>query len=289
MDQTLNLRVALTDTLQTAQHGLAAARLQDAEKLMSALENGRFQFAAEPWHDVTAAKGHHGAQSPRELLLRPRNEKGEDFAPFPGISAMNDMGLSVSLDKVLVSAMLAQDTGHIAINIAAQTAESPEFWEWVNNDLPQKVAPVTPSNIVFEITEDGMADRACIAHMQDLKTQGYRFAIDDFTSSTFDETRLKNLAAITDFVKISGPSIEAGLKQPERLRETIDKIKAICPQAKLVAEWVKTPQEALRLQQDFGIDSAQGRSLPKTAHEFVLQLNAAATATTAPKGPGMAP
>lgn len=251
---------------------------QDAARLVCALESGHFSFAAEPWHNTSAAVLGSAGQTQYELLLRPYDSMG-GFPPFMGVNALNEAKLNVALDRVLVNAAIghaqaeyAKDS--VAINIAAETTRSAEFWSWIANDIRALHPHLDARKITFEITEDSVAEGALIDTLRAVKKQGYRFAIDDFTSTAFDNQRLRNLAEITDYVKVSGAVIEAGIKQPSRLKEALRSIRNVVPHAVTVAEWVKTPAMALQLR-DIGFDLVQGRELPMTASEFIVGVQAA--------------
>ncbi len=271
------LRASYEDAARAGRFDTAGS-LRDADRLLSALESGHFTFASEPWHNVAAAMMGTSGNTQYELLLRPYDSAG-GFAPFAGVNALNAAGLNVSLDRVLVSAALGfasheHPRDNVAINIAAETTRSAEFWQWVARDVRAIHPQIDPRKITFEITEDSVAEGALIGALRDIKKQGYHFAIDDFTSSAFDNIRLRNLAEVSDYVKVSGAVIEAGIKQPSRLKDVLRSIRNVVPNAVTVAEWVKTPAMSLQLK-EIGFDLMQGRELPKTPAEFIIGIQAA--------------
>jgi len=117
---------------------------------------------------------------------------------------------------------------------------------------------VQPSHIVFEITETAAVRDFSKARrmVQDLKADGYRFALDDFGVGFASFSYLKELPV--DYVKIDGSFIRR-LDENDFDRVVVEAIVKVARFSGVgtVAEFVETIS-TLRLLRTLGVDMAQG-------------------------------
>ncbi len=122
----------------------------------------------------------------------------------------------------------------------------PTFVNFTRSYLLDPLKYLHPSNhVVIEVVESAHADRSLYKRLADLKSEGYRIAIDDFVGTTSQ----RDLLELADFVKIDMRDINA------RGPGLIDAARA--PHASLIAERVET-EDALLECLDAGFDFFQG-------------------------------
>tara|TARA_R110002095_G_scaffold204994_2_gene188039 strand:- start:222 stop:1067 length:846 start_codon:yes stop_codon:yes gene_type:complete len=167
------------------------------------------------------------------------------------------------------------------LNIAVESALSPSFWEKID----KHVDGAPPSNFIFEILEHDVDVNADITHLYALKERGYRFALDDFSGDYKDEHRLAVFSDLVDYIKIDGPLVRAALDAPDsamaqKFHEIVENLQSNYPNAQLIAERVRTADEANTLF-DMGFSGVQGRDLkpedfPYTPEALALEKTASA-------------
>ncbi len=137
--------------------------------------------------------------------------------------------------------------------------------------LAEDSLPLPESRVVLEILEDVKVDDQLIARVKELKSQGFRLALDDFVLNENN----KQLVPHVDFIKIDIRQLTL-----EQLREHVRYLRQFSG-LKLLAEKVETEQE-FEYCRDLGFDLFQGyflerptivkgRSLDPATH-VVLQL-----------------
>ena len=102
-----------------------------------------------------------------------------------------------------------------------------------------------PDKIVIEVVESAHSDRSLHDRLADLKSAGYRIAIDDFVGTTSQ----RDLLELADFVKVDLRDVN--IRGPG----LVDAARA--PHAQLIAERVET-EDALHECLDSGFDLFQG-------------------------------
>jgi EAL domain-containing protein (putative c-di-GMP-specific phosphodiesterase class I) len=141
--------------------------------------------------------------------------------------------------------------------------------EYINN-VKQLAADnkIPPSSFVFEITErEAVRNRALVEKFaRDLKSEGFKFAIDDFGSgfSTFHYLKLFPV----DFIKIDGEFI-INLPKDHMDKIFVKSIIALARDLKIktIAEHIETA-EILQMVQELGVDYAQGYYIREPALEI---------------------
>jgi len=122
---------------------------------------------------------------------------------------------------------------------------------------------VPTNNVVFEITERKAIEdiMQVVSFVRELKSEGFRFAIDDFGSGYSSFYYLKYLPV--DFLKIEGEFIKTLPNSPTD-RVFIEGIVSVAKKMgiKTIAEYVEN-EKVLKVVKDLGIDYAQGYYLGK--------------------------
>jgi diguanylate cyclase (GGDEF)-like protein/PAS domain S-box-containing protein len=196
------------------QEGDAAERHQEMQwvaRINQAREEGRFELFFQPIVPIGSTRQ---AAPLYELLLRMRDERGALISPSAFIPAAERYNLMPSLDRWVVSQVLDKlvyrgDAGQspytLAVNISGTTLNDARFLDFMVQQLGASEVP--PGALCFEITETAaIANLASVVNfMNALKSQGCKFALDDFGSGLSSLTYLKNLPV--DYVKIDGQFI----------------------------------------------------------------------------------
>ena len=176
--------------------------------LQSALKENRFELYCQP---IVAAYGDGNAGPAMEVLVRLRNDAGEQVAPVEFLQAAERYRLMGLIDRQIVQTTLtALGRGaialpanrSIALNISGQTLADAQFLEFVVECFDSTGA--NPAQVCFEI-----AEAAVIANLEQarrfigvLHGMGCRFALDDFGSGLGSFSNLRLLAV--DYLKIDG-------------------------------------------------------------------------------------
>ncbi len=182
--------------------------IQWLQKLQGALKENRFQLYCQT---IAPAFGDEGGGPAMELLVRMRDETGNEMHPAEFIRAAERYRLMGLVDRWVVQTTLAAlgrgaiqvpENRSVAINISGQTLADTQFPEFVVECLDSTGA--NPAQVCFEIAES-----AVIANMDHarrfvgvLHGMGCQFALDDFGSGMGSFSNLKNLPM--DFLKIDG-------------------------------------------------------------------------------------
>jgi diguanylate cyclase (GGDEF)-like protein/PAS domain S-box-containing protein len=237
--------------------------------LQSALKEHRFELYCQP---IVAAYGDGDAGPAMEVLVRLRNDAGEQVSPADFLQAAERyrlMGLvdrqvvQTTLDALGRGAIMLPNNRSIAINISGQTLADVQFLEFVVDCFDATGA--NPAQVCFEIAEN-----AVIANLEHarrfigvLHGMGCRFALDDFGSGIGSFSKLKHLAV--DYLKIDGSFMR------NLARDTVNQamVTAMIKLArtlnfKVIAEQVEDDSsvEAARL---IGVDFLQGYALGRPA------------------------
>lgn len=244
-----------------------SGEIQWLQKLQGALKENRFQLYCQT---IVPAYGDDGGGPAMELLVRMRDESGNEIHPADFIRAAERYRLMGLVDRWVVQTTLAAlgrgaiqvpDNRSVAINISGQTLADVQFPEFVVECLDSTGA--NPAQVCFEIAES-----AVIANMDHarrfvgvLHGMGCQFALDDFGSGMGSFSNLKNLPM--DFLKIDG-SFTRNLS-----RDTVNQamVTAMIKLArtlnfKVIAEQVED-NAALDAARRMGVDYVQGYAVSK--------------------------
>ena len=252
---------------------LRLLEMQWATRIKDALKGGRFKLFYQPIVPVTSSVADippdHG-----EILVRMVDQDGSLIPPGAFIPAAERYGLMPDIDKWIVRELFSRKKLHYqtqwdnliqdknnpsclyTINLSGASLIEASFLEFVKQQMRDHKIP--PQLVCFEITETiaiTHLDRAT-QFMQDLKSMGCRFLLDDFGSGMSSFGYLKKLPV--DYLKIDGLFVKDILEDP------IDRamVKAIndighTMGLKTVAEFVEN-EAILRELYILGVDFAQG-------------------------------
>ena len=207
-----------------------------------------------------------------------RGEGGELIQPSSFIPAAERYNLMPDLDRwVLDQALVLADRSRngdgeagytLAINLSGTSLSDVSFLDEVARKVAAEHLP--PRALCFEITETAaIANLGNVARfMKDLKSDGCRFALDDFGSGLSSFAYLKNLPV--DYLKIDGHFVANVHKDrvDRRMLEAISQV-AEALDIRTIAERVET-RAILNELADIGVDFAQGFFIarPESVREF---------------------
>jgi diguanylate cyclase (GGDEF)-like protein/PAS domain S-box-containing protein len=236
------------------------------QRLHVALDENRFCLYAQEIAALNQDE-HDGARH-IEILLRLRDESGRMISPDSFIPAAERYGLMTTLDRWVVRnvfkliAQCALD-GHperpqalCAINLSGTSIGDDAFLDYLK--LQFRTFNVAPSMICFEITETSAIANldSAIRFIDELKTLGCRFSLDDFCSGMSSFAYLKHLPV--DYLKIDGSFVKDMLDNPvnRAMVQVINNIGHVMGK-RTIAEFVET-EHIEGVLKEIGVDYAQG-------------------------------
>ena len=235
------------------------SELNRVSELRDALEHDQFRLYAQPIQSLPSGRTSH-----LEVLLRLETQTGEIVAPGSFIPAAERYGLMQDLDRWVIRNTISAAASRfpnvsdaaLFINLSGNSLDDHRLVRYVRENL--KRARVSAARIGFEITETTAVRH--LGHAENLigqlKTQGHRFALDDFGSGLSSFTYLKRLPV--DFLKIDA-SFVRDMTQDTTAKAMITAIKQIghTLDIRTIAEGVER-EATLAALGDLGIDYAQG-------------------------------
>jgi diguanylate cyclase (GGDEF)-like protein/PAS domain S-box-containing protein len=265
-------RVAVFDPTNARQLGMEV-RLDVAERLREALDNGRLLLYAQPIVDLRAEPTRH-----YELLVRIREEDGTVLPPAAFLDVAERFQLIRVIDRWVISEALrllaaVRAQGRrvtLSVNLSVQSILDPELPDWIAAAIADSA--VDGHDLVFEVTETDAAVNFERANQltRRLKELGCGFALDDFGTGYCSLRYLKHLSF--DYLKIDAEFV-TGLASgsPDRLivRAAVQIARGLGKRT--IAEGVEDG-ETLALLAGYGVDFAQGFYLahPGPADEVLL-------------------
>ena len=241
-----------------------AGEMNWVQRIHQAFDESRFCLYAQ---DIVAlgAPRHEGLHI--ELLIRLRDRAGSLVPPGSFLPAAERFGLMGLIDRWVVMTAFrilaervadaaAEPIACCAINLSGTTIGDEAFLEFLEEQFATTRIP--PGMICFEITETTAITNlaAAKAFVDDLRSLGCRFSLDDFGSGMSSFAYLKHLPV--DFLKIDGSFVKNLLsnKVDRSMVEAINQIGHVMGKF-IIAEYVET--EALReALGHMGVDYGQG-------------------------------
>lgn len=194
-------------------HGAAPERhaeMQWVSRVTRAIDEDRLELYFQPIvpiGDNPERRGHY------ELLVRMRDENGRMVPPNAFIPAAERYNMMPMVDRWVLTHALehlvyrpdgeaGEDGYTLAINLSGTSLNDDKFLEFVVGAIDE-YRPA-PGTLCFEITETAAIQRLeRAAHfMNELKTRGCEFSLDDFGNGLSSFSYLQNLPV--DFIKIDG-------------------------------------------------------------------------------------
>lgn len=241
-------------------------RLQCSELVYSALAQGRFVLHGQPIV-------HLASQAPPmvELLvrMRPAHKSGGLLAPLTFLPAAERFGLITVIDEWVVDRAIevAVSGRRVTVNVSAKTISNHRQVDRI--EAAVVASGIAPGNIVFEITETGVADNLTAAHefAERMRSLGCALALDDFGVGHGAFTYLRHLPV--DYLKIDMQFVRDLLTSSEDC-QVVQAIIGVARQFGLetIAEGVEdeaTCDELRRLGVDYGQGHWLGRPGPLAA------------------------
>lgn len=244
-------------------------QMQWAANIQHAIDCDRFRLFYQILEPLSTE---HGNAQHIEIFVRMLDERDQLVPPGAFIPAAERYNLMPSIDQWVISNTLAWlgDRLHAdnsplncAINLSGASIGSTEVLERIKSDIERHRIP--SHYLCFEITETAaMLDpEAARNFIEELKSLGCRFALDDFGSGLSSFGYLKKLPV--DYVKIDGIFIQdmANNEIDQAMVASINNIAHIMG-LKTVAEFVED-KKTLGLLRQMGIDFAQGYLIGRPA------------------------
>ena len=231
-------------------------------KLQAALKNDQFQLYRQP---ICSLKDGHVEHY--ELLLRLKESKQRIISPRSFIPAAERYGMMKEIDRWVIEhafSVCAQDTENsprvcYSINLSGNSLNDEALLAWIVKQL--RHYQIRPERICFEITETAAIRNLNQAKqlIDALRTEGCRFALDDFGSGLSSFAYIKYLPV--DYLKIDGGFV-ADLEQDATASAVVAAINEMghVLGIQTVAEHVENAT-TLELMRDIGVDYVQGFAL----------------------------
>ncbi|HET6891119.1 MAG TPA: EAL domain-containing protein [Pyrinomonadaceae bacterium] len=243
--------------------------MRKVARIREALDENRFTLFFQPIAPLskTLRRGGH-----IEILLRMLGPENQLVPPSEFIPAAERYNLMPALDRwVIENAFAAYKKIHRergeeapntwAINLSGTSLDSDGLIEFIR--AKSALHGVPPKAICFEITETAAVaniDKA-MNFIWGLRTDGFKFALDDFGKGMSSFSYLKSLPL--DFVKIDGDFVKNVLQDKVSIGivQAINHVAQVM-QLQTIAEYVASP-ELLHKVTALGINYAQGYAVGK--------------------------
>ncbi|MEZ0298392.1 MAG: putative bifunctional diguanylate cyclase/phosphodiesterase [Candidatus Methylacidiphilales bacterium] len=196
----------------------------------------------------------------QEALLRLRDHDGSIIEPQVFLPSVQRSKLTKMVDKYVINKSIFYLRGHpdliLSLNISADFLSDSNLPKSLHELFLQN--EVDPCRVIFEVTEEEIASNFILACkvMQELRAQGFRFALDDFGAGFSSFAHLRDLPV--DLLKIDGSFTKDVADKPSH-RAIILAINEMAHHMGLetVAEYVQS-EEIFEILQDIGVDYTQG-------------------------------
>lgn len=206
-----------------------------------------------------------------ELLMR-INQDGRIVSAFEFIEIAEARGLINTMDLMVIEKAFkeiqrTQYEGILFINLSPKSLIVGDFINKINSFVNKY--NIQRDKIVFEITERETVKNFSLLEkfVHNLKSDGYKFAIDDFGSGFSSFHYIKKFPI--DYVKIDGDFI-ININKDEKDRAFVNSIVTLAKELKIhtIAEFVEN-QEIVEILDELEIDYYQGYHIGKPSDKFI--------------------
>ncbi len=206
-----------------------------------------------------------------ELLMR-INQDGRIVSAFEFIEIAEARGLINTMDLMVIEKAFKQikETGYkgvLFINLSPKSLIMGDFINKIN--LFADKYNIKRENVVFEITERETVKNFSLLEkfVHNLKSEGFKFAIDDFGAGFSSFHYIKKFPI--DYVKIDGEFI-INIDKDEKDRAFVNSIITLAKELKVqtIAEFVES-EEAVQILTNLEIDYCQGYHIGKPSEKFI--------------------
>jgi len=226
-------------------------------KLTAALKEERFCIYCQK---ITAIN-ENNEQDHYELLLRLRDSDGKLITPDAFIPAAERYNFMPTLDRWVIHKTFStfrwfNSQAKFSINLSGTSLNSDSLIDYIKDELER--SSLQPGQVCFEVTETAaIANLKAAANIiQEIKSLGFHFALDDFGQGLSSYTYLNNLPV--DYLKIDGAFVRKINHDPVS-REIVTSIKKIghLLGMQTIAEYVED-EHILDTLKKIGVDHVQG-------------------------------
>jgi diguanylate cyclase (GGDEF)-like protein len=244
-------------------------------RLLRALEDNQFCLYSQPIVQVSQGLDEN-TKKIHEILIRFKDETGQIILPLNFIPIAERYGLMHLIDRWVIKNLFdfinqsrrqktnrELDNDFYMINLSGASLNDDQFLDFVKEQLD--LYSIKPETICFEITETMAIENVnkTASLIQQLRTLGCSFALDDFGSGMSSFGYLKNLPV--DYLKIDGIFIKDIVQNrvDGEIVEAINRVAHVMG-IQTVAEYVENNDILIELK-SLGIDYAQGYGIAKPA------------------------
>jgi PAS domain S-box-containing protein len=154
-------------------------------RIREALDENRMVLYEQPIVPLT------GSRPSAELLIRMVSRNGQVISPASFLGVAEKYGLITEIDRWVIAQAVRRAAGgrHVGVNVSAESIGSPDFLEYIENEL--LLSGADPADLVFEITETALMSDIERGHAFacGIVGLGSTLALDDFGTGYGGSTR----------------------------------------------------------------------------------------------------
>ncbi len=233
-----------------------------ATRITEAIEKNRLQLYAQP---IVSLKNKSPQYNHVEILVRLLDENNNMITPDAFVPAAERYNLAHLIDRKVIFEVFSfihkysdkdENNTLYSINLSGNTLGDKDIFEYINNTAEEY--GIDERQICFEITETAAIKKLQKAKhfIKELKSRGYKFALDDFGSGLSSFQYLKTLSV--DYLKIDGSFVADMVNNniDHAMVAAINEVGHIMG-IETIAEYVENDQIVKKLQ-DLNVDYVQG-------------------------------
>jgi diguanylate cyclase (GGDEF)-like protein len=261
-----------------AQHGNKLRHQNEefhwATRISDAIEQDRFKIHAQSIHPLDPASNNH---THIEILARMEDENGHLLPPASFIPAAERYKLMGAVDQHVIRETFKFISAHVhedirfSINLSANSLNDDRLADYIKQCMNE--FEIQARLICFEISEAAAVSNLTKAAdlIEELSTEGFKFAVDDFGGSLSSFNYLKDLPV--DYLKIDGGFVRdmVDSKMDHAMVAAINQLGHVMG-IRTIAEFVEN-DGIIEQVQLLGVDFAQGYGIsrPKPLSDKTLQ------------------